>query len=204
MASSFYRLQNTEVIAEEREVYRYLGYTAAAQADATVQVLVREAIQQLRPLLRPQVVYDTFELQEEQDDTLSLANITIKSADLSRNLSGCTAVTVFAATIGAQVDALIRRTQRLDSVQAAVLQAAGAMFIESVCDSFNAMISEQAAHNGLTTRPRYSPGYGDVPLSVQQLIFTILPCTKIGLSLMDTLIMAPEKSVTAFIGIAPK
>ena len=51
------------------------------------------------------------------------------------------------------------------------------------------------------TRPRFSPGFGDVSLENQKHFFNLLPCSKIGLSLMDTLIMAPEKSVTAFVGI---
>ena len=50
-------------------------------------------------------------------------------------------------------------------------------------------------------RPRFSPGYGDVSLEVQKDFFRLLPCQRIGLTLMDTLIMSPEKSVTAFIGI---
>ena len=50
-------------------------------------------------------------------------------------------------------------------------------------------------------RPRFSPGYGDFPLTAQRDIFAILDCPKrIGLSLNQSLLLSPTKSVTAVIG----
>ncbi len=133
--------------------------------------------------------------------TLRFADVTLQSRDLGRNLEGCSQVALLAATIGPQVDALIRRHSSLDPVYASILQATGAMYIEELVDLVNSEIKKIAAAQGLKTKPRYSPGYGDVPLQVQKDFFRLLPCTRIGLTLMDTLIMAPEKSVTAFVGI---
>ena len=132
---------------------------------------------------------------------ISFADVTLHSKDLSTNLDGCSKVALLAATIGPQVDALIRRNSSLDPVYASILQATGAMFIEEVVDLVNAEIKKIAGSQGLKTKPRYSPGFGDVPLDVQRDFFRLLPCTRIGLTLMDTLIMAPEKSVTAFVGL---
>ena len=132
---------------------------------------------------------------------LRFADVTLTSRDLGANLAGCSKVALMATTIGPQVDALIRRYSSTDSVYASILQATGAMFIEKVVDLVNAEIKTIAGTQGLKTKPRYSPGYGDVPLEVQKDFFRLLPCTRIGLTLMDTLIMAPEKSVTAFVGI---
>ena len=82
------------------------------------------------------------------------------------------------------------------------MQAAGAMFTETFVDVLNQNIARQAAADGWQVNPRYSPGYGDVPLDTQRIFFSLLPCTsKIGLTLTDSLVMAPEKSVTAFIGM---
>ena len=132
---------------------------------------------------------------------LRFADVTLHSRDLARNLTGCKQVALLAATIGPQVDGLIRRHSSLDPVYASILQATGAMFIEELVDLVNDEIKKIAAAQGLKTKPRYSPGFGDVPLQVQKDFFRLLPCTRIGLTLMDTLIMAPEKSVTAFVGL---
>ena len=84
---------------------------------------------------------------------------------------------------------------------AAVFQATGAMLIEEVVDFANNQIAQIEKNQNNSVRPRFSPGFGDVSLENQKHFFNLLPCSKIGLSLMDTLIMAPEKSVTAFVGI---
>ncbi|MCR5290510.1 MAG: hypothetical protein K6E51_10995 [Treponema sp.] len=201
MASAFYRKTAKDIIPIEHEVSRYLGYTKANPPDNTVHTMIQEAITQMGLVLRPQAVYDTFPLTHTGIQTLQFAGLKLDSKDLSYNLQNCTHIVIFAATIGAQVDTLIRRAVASDSAKAAILQATGAMYIESFCDDFNAMITQEQKNAGHKTHPRYSPGYGDVPLAVQKHIFSVLQCTRIGLSLMDTLIMSPEKSVTAFIGI---
>lgn len=63
----------------------------------------------------------------------------------------------------------------------------------------------QAQAAGGDTRPRFSPGYGDLPLALQRDIFHALDCArKIGLTLNDSLMMSPAKSVTAIIGITDR
>ena len=57
---------------------------------------------------------------------------------------------------------------------------------------------------GLALRPRFSPGYGDLPLEFQRDFFRILrPQRRIGVTLTDACLMVPSKSVTALVGIYP-
>ena len=60
------------------------------------------------------------------------------------------------------------------------------------------------AETGLHPVPRFSPGYGDFPLEAQKDIFRTLDCSrKIGLTLNESLLMSPSKSVTAIVGLSP-
>lgn len=188
------------------ETMRYLGYSKISVPDETINTMVSEALREMGECLRPQAVYEIFPLNVEYEEEkghglVEFADVSINSADLARNLRQCSQVVIFAATIGPMVDSLIRRIQSRDSVKAAVLQASGAMFAEKLVDLLNEKIRSDMALQNKSCRPRFSPGYGDVSLQVQKDFFRLLPCTKIGLSLMNTLIMSPEKSVTAFIGI---
>ena len=55
----------------------------------------------------------------------------------------------------------------------------------------------------LYLRPRFSPGYGDFDICYQEPIVRMLNCAKtIGLTLTDSFMMTPTKSVTAVIGIS--
>jgi hypothetical protein len=89
--------------------------------------------------------------------------------------------------------------------RASITQSCGAACIEAYCDILQERILEKTVTDtgkALYLRPRFSPGYGDVALEVQNVIFKALECTKrIGLTLTDSLLMYPTKSVTAFIGL---
>ena len=213
MSATFLFPDRKDFSPDLNEVARYLGYRKVAGPDVDVSALMEKAAKEMQSVIKPQAVFEVFDLDcrvKPDNDTsvtfgldpeVSFADVTLHSKDLGINLKDCSKVALVAATIGPQVDALIRRYSSTDSVYASILQATGAMYIEEVVDLLNAEIKKIAETQGLKTRPRYSPGYGDVPLDIQRDFFRLLPCTRIGLTLMDTLIMAPEKSVTAFIGL---
>lgn len=208
------------------ETARYLGYNKANPPDEQVMGMIKAACKELFGVVAPKAVFDSFDLtvvvekgngvresdnqkeleqlenkHEPGKSKISFADVVFYSESLGINLKDCRQVFLVAVTIGPQVDALIRRTQVLDSVKASILQAAGAMFAEKTIELINAQIKDLAASQNTKCKPRFSPGYGDVPLTIQKDFFRLLPCSKIGLSLMDTLIMSPEKSITAFIGL---
>ena len=204
----FFILEKTQMSPTDRdyaETARYLGYQKLSVPDEQISLLIKQAVGELLEVIKPQAVYDFFPVQAEYDEAadkgkVNFADVIIPSKDLARNLRICDGVYIFASTLGPQCDQLIRRTQHTDQVKASVLQAAGAMYIEKFVDLLNEKIREEVKASGRELRPRFSPGFGDVSLEVQKDFFRLLPCSRIGLTLMDTLIMSPEKSVTAFIG----
>ena len=83
-----------------------------------------------------------------------------------------------------------------------MISALGSERIEALCDKFN---KDFEFENEVSLKPRFSPGFGDLSLMIQKDIFAVLDCPrKIGLSLNDSLLMSPTKSVTAFVGIIKK
>ena len=88
--------------------------------------------------------------------------------------------------------------------KAVILQAAAAAMLEDYCDEVNEQIRRDYESRGLYLRPRFSPGYGDFPLSCQpQLLGCLEAGKRIGITLTDSYLMAPSKSVTAVIGVSP-
>ena len=85
------------------------------------------------------------------------------------------------------------------------LQAAATAMLEDYCDELCREQQETCEKEGLYLRPRFSPGYGDFPLNVQEDILSALEAGKrIGIKLTDSLLMVPTKSVTAVMGVSPK
>ena len=128
-------------------------------------------------------------------DTKIFENVGSKTLSLA--LEGCDTAIVFAASVGLGIDRLIAKYSSLSPAKALMLQAIGTERVESLCDLFCNDISQ-----GRKIKPRVSAGYGDIPLELQKDIFNLLNCQKnIGLTLNESLIMSPTKSVTAIFGV---
>ena len=77
------------------------------------------------------------------------------------------------------------------------------VMLDGKVEEVNRKIRNEHTAEGLYLRPRFSPGYGDLPLTLQKDIIRILNTPKtIGVSLTDACLMVPSKSVTALIGVS--
>lgn len=133
------------------------------------------------------------------DDICNFGTFSVKSKNLAINLKGCSKVLLFGATIGVYIDRLISKYSRISPTKALIFQAIGTERIESLCDTF---CGEYSKEKNVNLKPRFSPGYGDLSLETQKDIFIILDCPrKIGVTLNESFLMSPSKSVTAFVGI---
>lgn len=205
---SIIRFKNLDIIPVEKEVYRYLGVSPKDLLDLPLfkkkntgfAELVEKGIREVQALILPAVVYGEQEIKKIEGNNIFFENFAVASSSLAVNLKDCSKATLVAGTIGPRIDRLIQKTSRFNAGLSGIYQAAGAMFIEEVIEKLNLLINERAGSLGYETRPRFSPGYGDLSLETQKNFFGFLKPEKIGLTLMDTLVMAPEKSVTAFIG----
>ncbi len=121
--------------------------------------------------------------------------------DIKAHLKGCGRAVLICATLGAAVDNLIRVAQVTDMAKAVVLDSFGSVAVEQICAKGDELIAENYPGKSLTFR--YSPGYGDYPISLQKQFLQILDAQrKIGLCASDSFLLTPSKSVTAVIGIS--
>ncbi len=203
-----HRMSRELVEPDYNELYRYAGFSRQALADFTdtqMKELADEAVAAVSECMNCRSVYAEFPLEFPGEDRVSFAEKLLTSHHLMLNLHDCHAVYLIAATLGPAVDKLIQKESRINPAKAVMMQAAGAMFIEKYVDLLQDFLASQQEEAGCLLRPRYSPGFGDVPLAVQKTFFELLECHKnLALTLNDSLIMSPEKSVTAFIGIYKK
>lgn len=185
---------------DEKEVLRYLG-CGSQPADELLRRNVAGCIETLLKTCTPRSVYKVFPVTF-LPDAVQIGNLNVAGSDLRGHIRGCKKAVIFAATLGVQADLLIERASKTDMSRAAILQAAAAAMTESYCDEQEALISAQAEQEGLFLRPRYSPGYGDFAITHQRDILTLLDCPKrIGLTMTESCMLVPTKSVTAIIGL---
>ena len=185
-----------------KETFRYLGYGRNRPDEQTFR-LAQECWEELERTAVKRCCFREYPLSFLEGDGLDLGCFQVVSRALCKNLEGCQAVVLFAATLGVGVDGLIRKYSRLQMSRAVVMQAAAAAMLEDYCDEACGEIRQEYEKKGRHLRPRFSPGYGDFPLECQPALLTGLEAGKrIGIALTDSFLMAPSKSVTAVIGVA--
>ena len=209
-----------------RETLRYLGYGKHSVDESTLH-LISESFEKLDTMKRERFVYRFFEVEQVEENILQIDSIQIKSKDLSKNLTGCTRCAIFVATLGVEIDTYIRKCTMLDMAKAVILQACAATLMEELCDHIEDTIREEVRKEhmqkeymqkeriqreriqredirkeNMRLKPRFSAGYGDLNIAYQEQILAIVEAQKkIGVTLTDSFMMVPTKSVTAFVGI---
>ena len=177
-----------------KEVFRYAG---GGNDENTIKLL-NECIDEVVNQLTYKVCYCELPVNID-NDICDFDAFCVKSQNLATNLKDCNKVIVMGATVGITLDRLIAKYSRVSPVKALLLQALGAERIETLCDAF---CEDMQKTLKIALKPRFSAGYGDLPLDTQKQIFKLLNLSKnIGLTLNDSMLMSPSKSVTAFIGI---
>ena len=175
----------------DREILRYAG--VKGDADEQTLALIDTLKNEIKDRLSYKVCYCVLPVQI-QDGVCDFSAFSVRSQTLAKRLLGYEKVAVFAATLGVEIDRMLLKYGKIAPVKAVLLQAIGAERIESLCNAFCADLQYSGA--------RFSPGYGDLPLQTQKELFALLDCErKIGLTLTESLLMSPTKSVTAFVGL---
>ena len=187
-------------LVSRSEILRYAG---ARESEGGLDDALDACIALSRDVFTYRVAYATYPVTVTETG-LDLGFVKTASRDLARSLAGCERVLLFAATVGMGLDRLVAREGVRSPLRALLLEAIGSAHVEALCDTFCCEASEKYARKGFLLCPRYSPGYGDLPLSLQKDVFSALSLsTRLGISLSDTLLMTPRKSVTALAGLRP-
>ena len=179
------------------EVLRYLG--CPGTEDPATLALVEGCSARLLAAARPKWTY--FDLAVQTDGVRLDCGLLLPGRDLAAHLRGCSRAALLAATLSAPVDALLRRAQAEDLAAAVALDCCATAAVEAVCDLAEAEI--RVRFPGCSFPFRFSPGYGDLPIELQDPILRLLDAPRrVGLCATDRHILTPRKSVTAVLGIS--
>ena len=123
--------------------------------------------------------------------------------DIRRHLSGCEKCVWICLTLGGQVDRMLRAAGVSDMWQCTLLDAAASCLIEQCADEAEEELRAAYHGRGLFLTKRFSPGYGDFPISVQPEVLRLTNAEKrIGLTVTESCILVPRKSITAVCGVS--
>lgn len=182
-----------------QDIYRYLG---AVPGEPSLEAMIARGEREVIAASIPRHTEAVFPV-DVQEDGVTLGGTYLPSRTLAAHLRGCKEAFLTAFTLGPGVDALVKRYELMEMPMVPVIQACAAAYAEEQADTAQASLEEYAAARGLYLRPRYSPGYGDFPLTCQHFLFDSLQVSKkIGITLTDSCLMIPMKSITGVVGLS--
>ncbi|MCI2047203.1 MAG: methionine synthase [Faecalibacterium sp.] len=163
--------------------------------DAQALALLQQWAPVIRRAAAPRMVWASFSVGGQQ--TL------LAGEDIAAHLQGCGSFVLLGVTLGTGADAAVRRAGVGDVAAGAAADALASALAEQCCDAAEAFLKEHYADEGLFLTGRFSPGYGDWPLAAQKRIAALLDLPKmLGVTVTQTNLMLPRKSVTAAMGLA--
>lgn len=180
------------------EAARYMGYKYGAKPSEEICDLCERAYNELCKVITPKYIYKEYDFLRT-DDGIIIDGIEFKSEKLLNHLKDSTSIILFGATIGVGADTLVRKYSVTDAAMTSIVHCVGASLVENLCDK--ACDELKSAVKG-DHKLRFSPGYGGLDISSQEAFFRLLPMTKqLGVTLSESYLMTPTKTVTAFIGV---
>jgi hypothetical protein len=187
------------------EVLRYLGYRNQA-IDEKLEQKTDQLMEEIKVASQVKCIFDTFPIKREKGSIfIGDGQLELPGTAISRHLENSEECILMAATLGTNVDKRIRYYGKFDVAKALIFDACATAYIEAACDELCRKIDAELFKKGQSLTFRFSPGYGNLPISIQKNFLKALDAEKkIGLTASSANILMPGKSVTAVMGIVDK
>lgn len=185
------------------EAFRYMGYKGGEIKKAVLD-LADECEEALLKVIKPRMVYRVFDIEKtELGVEIKNTPLVFEGNDIAEHLEGCQKAVLMCVTLSAAVDRLISSFEAYSMEKAVIADSLASAAVEQVCEKSETAIQREMGDYHYTWR--FSPGYGDFPLTCQKAFIKFTDAEKrIGLNVTDSLILVPRKSVTAVMGISDK
>lgn len=196
-----------------RQVCDWIGLNSADNIDIADSQLLRqteEAVRLIESSAAARYTYAVFDIDSTADTPSAVLSLKGTALSLSGNdiallLRDCRQCIILAVTIGGLVDRLLRKAQVSSMSDALILDLCASSAAENLCEQISRDLEDQYEQKGLYLTDRFSPGYGDLPLSLQKSICQVLQTDRrLGLTANSSDMLIPSKSITAVIGISER
>lgn len=196
--SHFLPVEN--IIPDKKEIMRYMEQKGEASPD-----IIRLIETNIKNTLSKASPKGAFVIQNLKFDKgkIKIGESIFESENLSKNLLGCDKAIVFTLTLGADADRAIQSGKASSPLESLIISAIFTDVIEKYADIFTGELQREFLKSNEYLKPRFSPGYGDFKLENQPMFIKATDSMRrCGVSLTDSLMLTPSKSITGVIGIS--
>ncbi len=139
----------------------------------------------------------------EKSNTIHIENqVFSPSKIVITQLRKSTSCALFVCTAGKEISDYARKMQiEGDLLSGFILDTIGSVTVDKAMDKIQCDLAEELNTMRLGISDRYSPGYCDWSVAEQQKLFALIPDNFCGISISESSLMTPIKSISGIIGI---
>jgi cobalamin-dependent methionine synthase I len=197
------RIDFKDLKVSKTEVVSSLGYTDGI-LPAHFEKMIDAILDQLSNYCAVQAGYRILDVQksENRNDGLVIGGSFFALQKIvASHLGKSEKAVLFVCTIGSGMETWAKKISGEGDIALSYLvDTVASVTVEHVADVLHDYIGKHMLALGLKITNRYSPGYCDWLVSEQHLLFSFLPAHFCGITLTESALMIPIKSVSGIIG----
>ena len=203
METELLKIDRNQISINAKDLLSILG-NSGGEMDQHTMELIEKYIVECKEIMTPMGGYvlfeaDRLELKEEVEIDGMLFHI---GKILKRMLRSSERYALFAVTAGPEPETLSKSLMDSNQfLEGYIVDLIGSGIVDSVASQLHQHIKNHAEDYGKKTTNRYSPGYCSWDVAEQQKLFSLLPDGCCGITLTESSLMFPIKSVSGIIGI---
>ena len=174
--------------------------------DSHTEELIGKCISSCKAVMSPQGAYIWAEaLPEDSKEQIMMEGISFNTGKIIKKmLSGAEAYAFLIVTAGMGPESRARELmEQGEFLEGYITDLVASTMVDSIADQVQEHIRRMAADQELLISNRYSPGYCSWDVSEQQKLFSLFPKNCCDITLTDSSLMSPIKSISALLGIGP-
>ncbi len=166
--------------------------------------LAEQALVEGMQLIQPVATYRILPVQEMGLESFMLADkVWLTGSFVAQHLAGAQHIIVLVCTLGPGLENRITALSQDNPAYTFALDSFGSAAAKALRVAICAELEADAQISGLHTSIPLYPGMTDWPIEVgQPQIFAVLDATRIGVSLNESALMIPRKSISLLMGMS--
>jgi len=188
-----------------RQLEKQMGYKQAGTLPEPVAEALLELMDQaeaLSDIRGGYVIKEDVKLEHDTGRIYSHGHFFDTGQIISKQLANTQKLAWFLCTAGEELSAYSRKMAREgDQIRSYANDILANEIVETAMDKIQQELSDTMTEQGLKTTNRFSPGYCGWDTGQQKYLFKAFPQGYLNISLTDSCLMIPVKSVSGLIGI---
>jgi len=203
MSFHLLNIDHTQINIQPEDIKSLLGDEFGVVDSYTGEV-IDKIISECRECMSPQGSFTQIEvLKTEDSEQISIEDSSFQTGrTINKMLAGSETYVFLIATAGPGPETMARELlAKGEFLEGYIADMVASALVESVANQVQYHIRQLAVQSGLKITNRYSPGYCKWDVSEQQKLFKLFPENCCGITLSNSSLMSPIKSVSAVLGM---